>query len=164
MAGPMTLGTTGRRPITGRQLVLALTAIVLATVVLPPTGAWWLNARRIDETQERATSAAGHLRGTVALSAVRSEVVCGPGTLPNAPASSAALSIHNTWLLAAVKTPELFGDGMPTDAWGRCFLLNLGAARDGGYVWVLSAGPNGVIETARDGRTLSGDDIGAVVK
>lgn len=164
MAGPMTLRTTGRRPITGRQLVLALTAIVLATVVLPPTGAWWLNARRIDETQERATLAAGHLRGTVDRSGVRSEVVCGPGTLPNAPASSASLAIHDSWMLAAVKSPEVFGEGMPTDAWGRCFLLNLGAARDGGQLWVLSAGPNGVIETARDGTALAGDDIGAVVK
>ena len=40
------------------------------------------------------------------------------------------------------------GEEAPTDPWGRCFLVNLaGVSRADTSVWVLSAGPNGVIDT-----------------
>lgn len=161
MAGPMTPGTTSRRPITGRQLVLALTAIVFATAVLPPAAAWTLNARRITATEDRATLVAEQVRAHVDGAGAGPGVVCGPGDMPQA---RSATVVHDSWMLDARKEPQILGAGTSTDAWGRCFLLNLGAERAGGHVWVLSAGPNGVVETARDGRALAGDDIGAVVK
>jgi hypothetical protein len=49
---------------------------------------------------------------------------------------------------------------MPTDAWGRCFLLNADAWATGGPVWLLSAGPNGWIDTPPNAIALGGDDIG----
>jgi hypothetical protein len=49
---------------------------------------------------------------------------------------------------------------MPTDAWGRCFLLNADALATSGPVWLLSAGPNGLIDTPPNALALGGDDIG----
>lgn len=51
------------------------------------------------------------------------------------------------------------------DPWGNNYVVN---AQDfdtaGAPVWVISAGPNGVIETAANAKTPAGDDIGTLVK
>jgi len=64
----------------------------------------------------------------------------------------------------AVLNPDLMADGAPTDAWGRCFVFDADARRRGDVAWLLSAGPNGAIETPRASPALVGDDIGVVVK
>jgi prepilin-type N-terminal cleavage/methylation domain-containing protein len=51
----------------------------------------------------------------------------------------------------------------PTDPWGNQFIINVrwlqpGATRH--VVWVLSAGPDGIIQTTFAEPTLAGDDIG----
>jgi hypothetical protein len=65
-----------------------------------------------------------------------------------------------------------------SDPWGDRYTVNVGALHDrtmaaaaaptGAAIWVLSAGPNGIIETpfAQDAEraTLKGDDIGARVR
>jgi hypothetical protein len=141
MEGPMTRG-----PVTGRQVVQAVVAILLATAVVPPAAAWWLNSRRIAMTTDRAVSAAS--RGPRG----RGGVVCGPGRLPALTADRVSAS-HAEWLGQASVDPAAFGPGMPTDAWGRCFLMN--------DRWILSAGPNGAIDTPLTSASLAGDDIGA---
>ena len=161
--------TVRRSPISGAQLVAALAAILIATVVLPPAAAWTLNQTRIAQTRERARAAAERLRAgsdeTAGL-ARGAGIVCGPGRLPaRAPASISprvqlSQAAHRAWLNGARMAPELFGSGMPTDAWGRCFLLNADAWATGGPVWILSAGPNGWIDTPPNALALGSDDIG----
>lgn len=162
-------GTIRRSPISGWQLISALAAILFATVVLPPAAAWTLNRSRIAQTEARARTAAERLRaGSNDLDgAARSAgIVCGPGRLPaREPAAASARAglshpAHAAWLREARIAPEVFGSGMPTDAWGRCFLLNADAWGAGGPVWLLSAGPNGVIDTPPNALALGGDDIG----
>ena len=161
--------TIRRSPISGAQLVAALTAILVATAVLPPAAAWTLNQSRIAQTQERAGAAIEHLRSSpdAMTGLTRSAgIVCGPGRLPAREPTNfsahAGLSqaIHRAWLGAARMAPELFGSGMPTDAWGRCFLVNADALSSQGPVWLLSAGPHGVIDTPPNALALGGDDIG----
>lgn len=161
--------TTRRSPISGAQLVAALAAILVATAVLPPAAAWTLNQSRIAQTQERARAATEHLRSSpdeMAGLTSSAGIVCGPGRLPDRePATFGARAgssqvIHRAWLSGARMAPELFGSGMPTDAWGRCFLLNADALSSRGPVWLLSAGPNGVIDTPPNALALGGDDIG----
>jgi hypothetical protein len=172
MEGAMTLGLAAHRPISGLQLLLALVAITLATVVAPPATAWWLNQSRTEQTQERVAAAASRLRTLMendALLRSSAAVLCGPGRLPDAvPAAAASrpalLETHASWLSAAVSAPDVFGDGMSTDAWGRCFLINAGAAARGLRVWIVSAGPNGLVETALGAPALGGDDIGVVLQ
>lgn len=152
-----------RSPVRGRQLILILMGIALVTVVLPPAGAWRLNRYRVEQTAARASSAARRIArqaGSLAPLASTIEVACGPGRLPK----SLGGVQEEAWLRTAVIAPTAFGDGMPTDAWGQCFLMNIGAGARGERVWILSAGPNGLIDTPIGASTLSGDDIGAVVK
>jgi hypothetical protein len=156
---------------TGRQVLLAVVAIVLATAVLPPAGARWLNASRITQTRDRAEWAAQRMRTRFSdprlADVIDADIVCGPGRLPDTvPAALASRpelrQTHESWLAGAVVAPDAFGDGMPTDAWGRCFLMN--RARRGGLAWIVSAGPNGLMETPLGAAALGGDDIGAVVR
>ena len=126
-------------------MLRALLLAVLATAVVPPAGAWWLNQRRIEITTERVRSA------VVLGSADGGQVLCGPGRMPDL-GSRGAHATHVAWITAAVRGPEAFGPDMPTDGWGRCFLVNDG--------WILSAGPNGVVDTAPAADSLAGDDIG----
>lgn len=166
----------GRRRVSGEQLLLALLVIALVTVVLPPAGARWLNASRISQTWTRAEWAAARVAARLSdarLAGVPDvndvNISCGPGRLPDAaPAALASRpevrQTHESWIAGAVAAPDAFGEGMPTDAWGRCFLMNTGVQRHGGPIWIVSAGPNGLIETALGAAALGGDDIGAPVR
>jgi len=161
-----------RFPISGAQLAVALTAIVIATAAVPPGAAWLLNSRRITQTHTRAVSAAEYLRArTPGAAWADISIACGPGRLPqlvpgtqSARTAASARESHSDWISSATPAPELFGAGMPTDAWGRCFLFNVGTWASGRPLWLLSAGPNGLVETPVDSETLGGDDIGARVR
>lgn len=57
------------------------------------------------------------------------------------------------------------------DPWGRAYVVSVGAMEhDGSPIvpgakgWVLSAGPNGILETAPDAPALAGDDIGMILR
>lgn len=56
------------------------------------------------------------------------------------------------------------------DPWGNAYIISVGAMeRNGSPIalgakgWIVSAGPNGVLETAPDAPSLGGDDIGTLV-
>lgn len=50
------------------------------------------------------------------------------------------------------------------DPWGNAFVVNVNGYYDTTeYVWVVSAGPNGDIDTGADDVTLQGDDIGVLI-
>lgn len=159
----------GRSPISGGKLAVTLTAILAATAVLPPVAAWTLNRTRVVQTRDRVEQALERMRsrsdGARNIGAdVR--IVCGPGRMPDRQPSdlSARLGVsspaHAAWLDRARIGPEFFESGMPTDAWGRCFLLNPEGWSLNSPVWLLSAGPNGLIETPPNAIALGGDDIG----
>ena len=158
------------KPVSGTQVVAALLGIICATALIPPAAAWTLNQRRISETRADSAAAApivaarlGMLRDTGQLLTMTVSVVCGPGRLPDA-SNNITSSTHAAWVSEARSAADLLGETLPTDAWGRCFLVNVGTAREGGQAWLLSAGPNGLIETAFAATTLSGDDIGVALK
>jgi hypothetical protein len=167
MEGAMSIHLPRRVPISGTQLVAALCAVVLATVVLPPAAAWSLNRARIAQTRDRVQAAADRMRVGNLEQLGGPGTSCGPGRLPDlepttavARAASTALPSHPGWLLGVQIAPDLFGPGMPTDAWGQCVLLSVPDAPDA-PIWLLSAGPNGLIETGRTALMTEGDDIGA---
>lgn len=57
---------------------------------------------------------------------------------------------------------------LSADPWGNCYVVNLAAIAAGepAIVWVLSAGPNGIIDTpfVVASGTPAGDDVGARVR
>jgi hypothetical protein len=150
----------------GGTLVAALLGILCATAVVPPGAAWWLNARRISTTHERIDRMAGVLMrgsGQAHVFATGVRVVCGPGRLPEGNASLTS-AVHEAWVTAATMAPDAFGAEGDTDAWGRCLLLEVGTGGHGTAGWLLSAGPNGAIETPLGAPQLGGDDIGRQVR
>ena len=146
-----------RAPLSGAQLLLALAAVILTTAVAPPGAAWWLNRHRVWQTTERAALVAAAVREH-GIERADNAVVCGPGRLPKAGTAGDA------WVRQTVIAPQIFGAGTPTDAWGQCFLLNVGEWKAGGHVWILSAGPNGLVDTPLGAAAVAGDDIGVLVK
>lgn len=50
------------------------------------------------------------------------------------------------------------------DPWGRAYVTNASEFMTNGNVWVLSAGPDGVVDTVRGADALSGDDIGIRIR
>jgi general secretion pathway protein G len=57
-------------------------------------------------------------------------------------------------------------NGVKSDPWGFMYLVNVGALWPGqtGPVWVISAGPNNVLDTATSDLTVQGDDIGYLLR
>jgi prepilin-type N-terminal cleavage/methylation domain-containing protein len=50
---------------------------------------------------------------------------------------------------------------LPADPWGKPYVVNVAAA---GPIWVMSAGPNGKVQTAATDNVIAGDDIGFRVR
>lgn len=46
------------------------------------------------------------------------------------------------------------------DPWGNAYIINADSFGTSNPIWILSAGPNGNVETKKDSQTLGGDDIG----
>lgn len=96
-----------------------------------------------------------------------------PWALPSAAPNVGDLSQH--LIQNAIGYPERHATGsvgwrgpyldsaLRADPWGRRYAVNAQAARSGERVIVLSAGPNGVIETSFNGITAGGDDITALM-
>ncbi len=94
------------------------------------------------------------------------DVLCGPGRLPLAPTPAA-----ERWVIAPrAALAHVVGDRhvLSADPWGNCYMANLAAiaAGESATLWVLSAGPNGIIDTpfATASETPAGDDVGMSVR
>ena len=149
-----------RDALTGMHVAAVIVAVILATAVLPPAAAYRLNRSRIESAQDTAFQIAGYLqidREAVLALATRTDVICGFGRAPKARAAS------DRWLQSPMAVQEIYGASRPTDPWGRCFLLNAGALREGRPVLVLSAGPNGFIDTPIEADAPAADDVGVRV-
>jgi hypothetical protein len=157
--------TPGRADVvlSGRRLALALVAIGLLAFVLPPLAAREVQTRRVArataqvEETARAIARAG-VAGLLANPALNDiGVLSGPGDPPTRATDGA-------WEAARHAELHSYLDPTPPpgpDPWLRALQVNIGAARAGGGIVVLSAGPDGIIETpfAAPGPAALGDDI-----
>jgi hypothetical protein len=152
---------SGRQPrLSGVHVAGFAVATLVATAAVPPAFGWGLNQWRVDATQQRAQLLAEQLnlnrRALVARAAVV-KVACGPGRLPDPGPTG-------QWVGRAVQATGVFPEVAPTDAWGRCLLVNLDGFVSGGPVWVMSAGPDGRIGTFPADARTHGDDIGVRIQ
>lgn len=152
---------------TGRRVLGALASIVFATAVVPPATAWAVNRHRMARAAGDVASLATRLRAVEGDLRKRqaSGVLVGPGRLPQTTRTTTA------WVTAPRGSldRDLFRVGaIDPDPWGNAYLANTGSltASEGSTVWVLSAGPNGIIETPylSGADTVMGDDIAARVR
>lgn len=145
----------------GRRVALAVAILLALTVVIPPAAALSLARWRIARTQSAADSSAiwiASRRASLREIAGAAPVVRGPGRIPDTSEEG------RPWVASPLAvTPEL-ASGWSTDAWGRCFLLNVRDIDDARGALLISAGPNGRIDTPFDATSPKGDDIAATVR
>ena len=168
----------GGRQVSGRKLAAALAAIALSAFVLPPLAAHQVHVRRIERGKQAVARLAAALGGeaAVALGGIAGPtgrdpyVLGGPGAAP-ACAQSLGWPADSVLSLTAVLQRLSSGryssagaaiDDSP-DPWGNQYLVVVGGPGPKKTVTVISAGPNGTIETPFGiAPTPRADDIVAV--
>ena len=151
---------------TGTRVAAAVTLILVATAVLPPATAFAVNRRRVTRATSDVSALAGRLAGrapNLRGMAIGADVACGPGRMPAAegPDRERWLGARRADLAAMVR-----GSVLTTDPWGNCYLVNLepAAGAQPAVWWVVSAGPNGILETPFGApKGPGGDDVGAMI-
>ncbi len=155
----------GRRPrvgLTGAQLVGALAAIAVLAVVAPFVMAMRVNRGRIDRATRQVLDIAAAVR-TLPLrpqtAADTTFVFAGPGARP--------LFLDVTWKEAhTLPLPARAEAPWTADPWGNYYIVYPPAPDSHAATarWVISAGPNGILETPLrqplTSATILGDDVG----
>jgi hypothetical protein len=144
-------------------------AIGLATAALPPAVAWNVNRARVTRAAAEVSALAARLRmqeGKLRRLGGDADVLVGPGRMPVAEAADA-----QPWTSGRRASLSLTVDDAPwsADPWGNSYLVNvaiLSSARPRA-LWILSAGPNGIVETpfsADESSAPVGDDVAVRVR
>ena len=161
------------RGFTGVRLLQALSCILVLTVLVPSGAATLINRSRINRAQDEIARLVNILRDTELMERARRQdretLLGGPGMTPDVPAVS-------RWAQSEVANlNEHISQELQPDPWGKRYLVYVASQRTEASVstvetarWVLSAGPNGVIESPDAALAVSvvlgGDDIGAQIE
>jgi type II secretory pathway pseudopilin PulG len=139
--------------------VLALLAVIVAlALVLPYVAVHTLHVRRVqaadDATQLLADRVSEALRAGTSDIPAGTQVLSGPGDRPR--------SADQRWgAVALLPLNRLLttGPAVPQDPWGNAYLVKLDTG-GGAPLWVVSAGPDGILQTPFAGsiERASGDD------
>jgi type II secretory pathway pseudopilin PulG len=152
-----------------RGLTLALATIALLAFIFPSAVAARLQRARVSraEAQVQAVADRLHAAGLEAMAATLKAqgiaVLTGPGDPIVEATDRAWITSRQAPLQSYLALPV---DAVTPDPWLRALQIDVGAREHGGRVWVLSAGPNGIIETPFDvaaSNGPSGDDVAAIV-
>lgn len=119
----------------GVTLLLALAVIAVLTIAAPYAAVTWLHARRLDAADLELDTLAARI--PLARLDRSVTVLAGPGETPRA---------EDPRWTDGTSAPILFQPLISADPWGNAYVVNTGAATQSA-IWVLSAGPNGIIET-----------------
>ncbi len=122
------------------RVVAALGAIVILALVLPYAAVQSLHHRRLaaSDRQMRAIADAGAsaLAGNSAVIPAGAQILAGSGPRP--------IVQDDLWTTAAgFPLVRVIGETGP-DPWGNAYLVNI---RDRRQAWVISAGPDGILQT-----------------
>ena len=176
MNGPQRqTGTRRADGLSGLQLLGCVAAILVLAIPAPVAFAVAVNRSRVARANAdvRAIAAAiaavskdGGSQRTPAVNATV-DLLIGPGNVPRQKDGRQWIG-GKTASLAELLAASHAGAVAGNDPWGNRYTVNIGAAENGNAIWVLSAGPNGIVETpfAQEGNraTLGGDDVGARVR
>lgn len=148
--------------LSARVLAFALIVIGVLAFIFPPTVASWIQQRRVTRavTQVQALAQAIAADAASKLSTrpelVDVELLIGPGDAVIEAGDRAWIDSRAAPLRASVAAPDTI---LAPDPWLRALLVNIGARKRGGPIWVLSAGPNGIVETPFLSSAPAGDDV-----
>ena len=167
--------TSGQRGLSGVRLLQALAAILVLAVVAPPGLATMVNRSRIDRAQAEVRRLADALQDAGLPGGARGrqadDLLGGPGNTPKTPDT-------RQWVEGRVGSlGDYVSQQVRSDPRGNRYLVNAGALQTSEAeeastglraLWVLSAGPNGLVETPFSAPAVSavvgGDDIGARIE
>ena len=146
----MAVETTPRaQSLTLPRLAGLLAIIAVLAFVLPYGAVQTLHNRRLRAADEATRAIAERLKALMAGDPVAipagTEVLAGPGDRPAVPPGQ-----DERWNSATSIPLERVTGGaieLRPDPWRNAYLVSLGAGRSGGTVWVLSAGPDGIVQT-----------------
>lgn len=156
-------------------ICVGITAIVLAVILVPPFIESRTDPDRMSamaDVQKIAAALLNYSKDTGLHPISREngdefEYLKGPGKDPagadwtqeNVEVWTSYLPQKPTWV---TKWNGPYLRGVNADPWGSAYVIHVKGYKeiDRERVWVLSAGPNGRIETPRDSETLLGDDVG----
>ena len=151
--------------LTWPRVTAAIAFILVLAFVLPYGAVQTLHKKRLRAADEGTRAIAERLKemlaGQSAGVPAGTEVLTGPGKRPVVDDDrwTAATSIPLARVL-----PGLDAAALP-DPWGNAYLVNIAALKSDGTVWVLSAGPDGIVQTpflSRNG--VLADDRAAPVR
>jgi hypothetical protein len=148
---------SARPALTLPALGLALCAIAILAFVLPAFGVRTLHARRLRAVELDLAMIAGALRGSPVIPA--NAILGGPGERPRAE--------DERWNSAAVlpltRAAVASARAIAADPWGNAYVACTASTLLG--VWVISAGPDGILQTPLyvPREQIAGDDAGVRV-
>lgn len=146
------------RALTLPRVAVLLAVIVTLAFVLPYLAVSTLHSRRLqaadDTTRALAILVRDALRADPTATPPGTQVLTGPGDRPRA--------ADERWsAVAMLPVSRVIGTspGVSPDPWGNAYLVMLGSGSNG-PLWVVSAGPDGILQTPFAGvaDSASGDD------
>lgn len=150
---PPPLPALDRSPFSGITLILTL-LLIAALAALPFVVGSVASTNRAAEARRDIACLAGALRDPIWTTTLNVQVLRGEGNIPDGDPQS-------QWFRAVGSlSRELAARGRDAcstmDPWLQSYLVN---ARPNHPLWVISAGANGILETAFEAETAAGDDI-----
>jgi hypothetical protein len=120
-----------------------LALILVLALGLPYCAVRTLHERRLKAADDATRAIAERVRVILAGPASGipggTEVLAGPGDRP--------LVLDERWNSATSVPLARLDVATPPDPWGNAYLVNVAARTSDGTVWVLSAGPDGIVQT-----------------
>jgi type II secretory pathway pseudopilin PulG len=137
-----------------RVLAVLLVIVVLALAV-PYAAVRTLHERRLRAADETLRELAASLDAALADRAGEippaTDVLAGPG-------ERHAVADERWKSATSFPLARIVDVDVKADPWGNAYVVNLGAMRSGGTVWLLTAGPDGIIQTPFSASAPAGDD------
>jgi hypothetical protein len=148
--------------LTWTRLAALVSIIFVLAIALPYGAVTTLHKRRLRAADEGTRAIAEGLKTIIAGDIpAGTEVLAGPGDRPvvNDERWNSATSIPLARVLPGVDVAAR------PDPWGNAYLVNIAALKSAGTVWVLSAGPDGIVQTPFLSRnSVLADDRAAPVR
>ena len=176
------------------EIIVILAVISILVAILTPTVLKYIAEAQTNRAQEDVKIVSAMLNDLIRDTGqypgnflFGDTFICGPGTQPSTgtvwctAANSKQLSNHliindpnesGTTTAADYRSSGTFRwkgpyvQGLNEDPWGNAYAINASTLVGGNTspTWVISAGPDGVFQTATTATTVSGDDIGIRIK
>jgi hypothetical protein len=137
------------------RLIVALAVIAVLAIAVPYAAVRSLHQHRLASADADLQRLAPAVRQRID-TAPAVNVLLGPGRVPRT--TDSRWHTGSTYPLPSA----LDGVAVTADPWGNGFVVNVGVRDTPSAVWLLSAGPDGTLQTPFDGSTTAplGDDIG----